>query len=338
MKNLTLLFAIITGSFVSGFAQADSTILATAKGHIRQGDYNNAIMILNRASQAAPENIEILKDLAFAYYLKRDYVSAMQVAKPMVEKPNADVQSFQILGMVYKAIEERKDCEKMYKAALKKFPASGVLYNEYGEMLWSKQEYTGATKLWEKGIESDPNFSGNYYNAAKFYYFSPDKVWGLVYGEIFVNLESYSKRTEEIRGLMQDGYKKLFADADLTKKQDSKNEFVKAYLAVMQKNSKAVAEGISPETLLHLRTRFVEDWQRQYGAKFPLRLFDHQQQLLKNGMFAAYNQWLFASPKDTTEYQAWTASHTEEVQKFTNYQRGRIFKMVPGQYYQKGKQ
>ena len=41
-------------------------------------------------------------------------------------------------GLVYKAIEERKECEKMYKQGLKRFPNSGVLYNEYGEMLWTK--------------------------------------------------------------------------------------------------------------------------------------------------------------------------------------------------------
>jgi tetratricopeptide (TPR) repeat protein len=330
--SIALLFIVNTFSIAQ---KADSALLATAKSHIREGDYNNAIMILNRASSSDPANIEIQKDLAFAYYLKRDYASALNVAKPMADNPNADVQSFQILGMVYKAIEERKDCEKMYKAALKKFPASGVLYNEYGEMIWSKQEYTEAVKLWEKGIQSDPNFSGNYYNAAKYYYFSADKVWGLIYGEIFVNLESYSKRTTEIRNLLLDGYKKLFADADITKKQDLKNEFVKAFLENMKKNSGAVASGISPETLLHLRTRFIEDWFRKDAARFPFRLFDLQQQLLKNGMYNAYTQWVFGAAKDSTEYQAWTASHTEEAQKFSNFQKGRIFRMAPGQYYQK---
>ncbi len=42
--------------------------------------------------------------------------------------------------MLYKAIEEVKECGKMYKTALKKFPNSGTLYNEYGEMMWSKKE------------------------------------------------------------------------------------------------------------------------------------------------------------------------------------------------------
>jgi hypothetical protein len=48
----------------------------------------------------------------------------------------------------------------------------------------------------------DPNYSSNYYNACKFYYLTVDKVWSLIYGEIFVNLESYSKRTPEVKKIL----------------------------------------------------------------------------------------------------------------------------------------
>ena len=64
-----------------------------------------------------------------------------------------------------------------------------------------RQDYD-AIKWWEKGIEVDPNYSSNYYNACKYYYFTYDKVWSLIYGEIFVNLESYSKRTPEIKNIL----------------------------------------------------------------------------------------------------------------------------------------
>ncbi len=57
----------------------------------------------------------------------------------------------------------------MYKQGIKKFPSSGELYNEYGEMLWVKQD-PEAIRFWEKGIEVDPNYSSNYYNASKYYY------------------------------------------------------------------------------------------------------------------------------------------------------------------------
>lgn len=335
MRNF--LFAVSVGFFISlsVMGQDTTSLHQTAKTFIRQGDYSNAILVLNKALQSDPNNFEIKKDLAFAYYLHRDFVKALETAKPLAEGKDADVQSYQILGMVYKAIEERKECEKMYKTAIKKFPKSGVLHNEYGEMLWSKKEFTDAVKLWEKGIEVEPNYSGNYYNAAKYYYFSVDKVWGIVYGEIFVNLESYSKRTAEFRNLLLDGYKKLFADADMSKNQNTRNEFVKAFLEIMRKNASVVSSGVTPESLVALRTRFILDWNPAYATRFPYRLFDYHLQLLKAGMFDAYNQWIFGIAKDLAAFQIWTTTHTEEYNKFNTFQKNRVFKLPEGQYYQK---
>lgn len=305
-----------------------------AKAFTREGDYRNAILVLNRALEK-DNNLELKKDLAFAHYLNRDYVHALEVAKPLQDDPAVDVQSFQILGLVYKAIEEAKDAEKMYKVALKKFPNSGVLYSEYGEMLWTKKSYSDAIKSWEKGIEVDPNHSGNYYNAAKYYYFAKDKVWALVYGEIFVNLESYSKRTPEIKNILLDGYKKLFLDSDIYKNQDTKNEFVKAWLDIMKTQSGYIASnGITPETLSAIRTKFVITWMDRYARRFPARLYEYQQQLLKAGTFEAYNQWLFGTTTNLPAYETWTKTHADEYNQFNNFQKNRVFKLPAGQYYQ----
>jgi hypothetical protein len=328
-----ILSILLTAITTVGFAQDAKQLFETAKSFQRQGDYANAIMVLKRALEQQPNDLEMLKALAFTYYLQRDYVSAKQTALPLVDRPDADVQTYQIMGMVYKAIEERKDCEKLYKDGLKKFPNSGVLYNEYGEMLWTKEDYS-AIKWWEKGIEVDPNYSSNYYNAAKHYYFTYDKVWPIIYGEIFVNLESYSKRTAEIKDLLLKSYQKLFADGDLTLKQDVKNPFVSAYITTMAKESATVITGVTPESLTVLRTKFLLEWDDKQGNKYPFRLFDYQRQLLKEGMFDAYNQWIFGATQNLPAFQNWTTLHADEYTKFTNFQKGRVFKLPENQYYQ----
>src|SRR5690606_15543621 len=144
--------------------------------------------VLNRAIAEDPDNLDYHKDLAMTYYYKKDFAKALSQVEPMLERNDADEAVFQIGGNVYKALEMVKEAEKMYKKGLKKFPASGPLYSEYGELLWAKQDYN-AIKEWEKGIEKAPSFAGNYYNAALFYYYTQDKVWTLIYGEIFVNME-----------------------------------------------------------------------------------------------------------------------------------------------------
>ena len=335
MNRIIILVLLFSATHFSLFAQQQDakTLHETAKTFMRQGDYANAVVVLNHAIQQDPGNLEILKDLAFTYYLQKDYSKAMATAKPLPERADADVQSYQVLGMIYKAIEERKDCEKMYKQGIKKFPKSGVLYNEYGEVLGTK-DGNEAIRLWEKGINIDPNYAGNYFNACKYYYVKNEKTWSLIYGEIFVNIESYSKRTTEIKDLIEDGYKQLFANVDAQKKLDTKNAFVEAYLTALNNQAAAITSGITPESLSVLRTRFITEWFDKNAGQFPFRLFEYHRQLIKEGMFDAYNQWLFGAAQNMQTFQTWTTAHADEYNKFINFQKGRIFKLPAGQYYQ----
>ena len=332
MKKLVFSFLLLAG--VSAFAQTQNP-QETARTFMRSGDFDNAILILNKALQSDKDNLELQKDLAQAFYYKREFNKALEVVKTMTERDDADVITYQIGGNVYKALEEVKEGEKMYKRALKKFPKSGPLHSEYGELLWAKKDYE-AIKLWEKGIQEDPSFAGNYYNAAVFYFYTKDKIWSLVYGEIFVNMESLTERATAMKDLLLNAYKeKLFADGDMTKDiEKNKNGFAKAYLETMNKQSTLVTRGITTETLTMIRTRFILDWFQNHASKFPFRLFDYHQQLIREGMFEAYNQWLFGTVENLPAYDNWTKTHAEAYTKFTNFQRGRIFKMPAGQYYQ----
>lgn len=330
-KYVVFLFSVLmTGAYAQ--EQDEKTLHETAKTFIRQGDYANALLVLNKALQQQPGDLEILKDQAFAYYLSGDYTRSEAVSKKLVERRDADAQTYQIAAMPYKIQDNTKELDKLYKKGLKAFPNSGALYNEYGEILWGKQDYN-AIKQWEKGIEADPNYSGNYYNAAKYYYLTMDKVWSIVYGEIFVNLESYSRRTIEMKDMLLKSYKKLYTDADMQKNQDTKNAFVTAYINNVGKQSAVVTEGITPASLTMIRTRFVLDWFDKNNNALPFRLFDYHRQLLKEGMFEAYNQWLFGSTQNLTAFQSWTHAHADEYNKFITFQKGRVFKLPANQYY-----
>ena len=301
---------------------------------MRQGDYANAILVLNRALESDSDNAEMRKDLALAYYLQRDYPKALDAIKPLVEsRGSGDAQSFQILGMIHEGTDNRKDAERAYRQGLRRFPESGALFSELGELLWSNGLFPEALSQWLKGIQRDQSYPGNYFHAAKYYYLSRDKVWGLIYGEIFINLESYSRRTPEVKTMLYEGYKKLFAETDLTREQDNKNEFVKAFLEVMKENAHVVSKGVTPEALTVLRTRFLLRWNEKYAARFPFRLFDYHKQLAKTGMFDAYNQWIFGAANNLTTFQQWTVTHPEEYNKFSSFQKNRVFKVPDGQYY-----
>jgi tetratricopeptide (TPR) repeat protein len=334
MKKLIFLFSLVTLVFVSNAQDDPKTLHQTARSFMVQADWDNAILVLNRLLQADKNNLEYNKDLIQCFYFKRDYEKAVEGVKTIVNRDDADVMTFQVAGNVYKALEDPKECEKVYKAGLKKFPKSGPLYSEYGELLWQKKDYS-AIDLWEKGIEIDPAFSGNYYNAALYYFYTKDKVWSLIYGEIFVNMESLSQRGAAMKELLFKGYKeKLFKDADIMKDQQNKNAFAKAFLEGMNKQSSLVSRGVNTATLTMVRARFILDWYETYASKYPHRLFDYLQQLLREGMFEAYNQWLFGSVENLTAYDSWTKSHLDEYRGFVAFQKSRVFRVPPGQYYQ----
>lgn len=331
-QTLVLLFSVFC---IAATAQDVKELQETARNFMKNGDFPNAILVLQKASQQAPTNLDIQKDLVMAYYLGRDFANGKSAAEKLIDRDDADVQCFQLAGNIYKALEENKECEKVYKKGLKKFPNSGALYNELGELQWGKGN-SEAIEQWEKGIQNDPNYSGNYYNAARYYYITTDKVWALIYGEMFVNMESYSTRTAEIKSLLLDAYKKFFtSDAALSKVKPKDNDFTKAITETFNKNAAVVTTGVTPETLVMLRTRFILDWFETNAARFPNRLFDHQRQLLQEGMFDAYNQWLFGAADNLAVYENWTKTHPDEYDQFTKLQRNKLFKVPQGQYYQK---
>ena len=138
-----------------------------------------------------------------------------------------------------------------------------------------------------------------------------------------------------MKDLLLKGYKeKLFAQADLMKGEENNNSaFAKAFLESMNKQSALVAKGVTTTSLTMIRARFILDWYQNHAAKYPHRLFDYQQQLLREGMFDAYNQWLFGTVENLSAYDNWTKAHAEEYNGFTSFQKSRIFKVPPGQYY-----
>lgn len=337
MKYLLIFLCAFFSLHTIAQQQDTKTLQESAKKLIRQGDYSNAVLTLNRATQQEPDNTDITKDLALALYLVKDYNKALETIKPFLDKKETDVPTYQLAGMIYRGKKDAVETEKLYKKALKKFPESGLLYNEYGEFLWYKQD-NNAIRQWEKGMEVDPNYSNNYYDATKYYFNTSDKTWSIIYGEIFVNMESYSRRTIEVKSLLLESYKKLLTESDKMKNQISKNPFVLAYLNIIGRQSSTAPAGITPESLTMLRTRFLLDWDDKYASKFPFRLFEYHRQLLKEGLFESYNQWLFGPIQNLTAYQNWTNKHAESYSEFTSFQRGRVFKLPSGQNYQNRKE
>lgn len=331
---IVIIFLSITGIAASAQSTDIASLQQTARSLMRQGDYENAMKVVDKGLAEDPENFDLLKDKTFIAYLKRDFSSAIELGKQITARKDADVQSFQILGLAYKAIAEGKESEKMYKNALKKFPNSAVLYSEYGELLFLNNRKGDAIDQWEKGIAADANYSSNYYFAAKYYAETNRLIRSLLYAETFVNMESFTSRTSEIKQLLVADYQKVFSNPTAALEVSAKaNSFEKTVAAEFGKLIGMMGDGVTPETLTAFHTRFTLNWFNGDSRMYPFRLFEHYRLLLQQGYFDAYNQWLIGAETDTGQYQAWIENHPEAVEAFQHYQKSVVYKIPDGQFY-----
>lgn len=339
MMKKFLFFTLLLFCFSFAFSQSNEAqhLYDSAKRLMNRGDFENATVVLESAMEKSPDNYEMMKSLAFLDYLKKDYAGSIDVCKILISHANVDEQAYQILGMNYKAIAQDKECAKMYKEAIKKFPASGVLYNEYGELLAAGKNMIGAIEQWEKGIEAAPSYSSNYFNAVNFYAQNNNLVKELIYGEVFLNLESYTTRTASVKTLLLNAYTKLYTSGFLNTPSNNSKEttFAQLFTETLSKTKSVSFDGALPEILTAVRARFILDWYGlQNNTKYPFHLFDYMQYLLHEGYFEAYNQWIFGAAQSPADYQTWIDANTVQATNFTQFQQGRVFKMPEGQYYQ----
>lgn len=300
----------------------------------QQQDFTGAVQVLEQGLQQHPDNLDLLKDEAYISYLGRDFQHSLELGKKITARDDADVQSYQILGLTYKAIADYKEADKMYKAAIKKFPKSGVLYSEYGDMLTQYDNKHGAIIQWEKGIQVDPNYSGNYYYAAKYYADENNIFWSTIYSEIFINIESLTRRTAEIKNLLLNNYNNILSGkSNIDNLKANGTDFEKAVAASLSAAMEPVTTSVTPEMITALRVRFILNWDDNSATSYPYRLFDFQAQLIRDGIFDAYNQWLFGPIVNKDRYDNWVYTHDTEMQDFTQFQHNVLFKMPPEQYY-----
>ncbi len=334
MKKAMLLIIFMAAGGILFAQQADS-LQKLARMQMQQAKFEQANQTLTRALQQKPNDLDLLKDQNFAYYLARDYVNSLQTGKALTERPDADEQCFQLLGLTYKALAEYKEGDKMYKAAIKKFPKSGVIYSEYGDLLSLNNQPDAAIDIWEKGIMADVNHNNNYYYAAKFYAANGNLFRCVMYAEIFVNIESFTPRTIEIKNILFEAYKKLLTSNNLANINSKSTGFTKAVTNILVQNNSTFPDTPSIENMTDVRAKFIAAWYSTDNAKqYPYRLFVLHRQLIENKSFDAYNQWLFGPVADNDKYEKWVKKHASEMQQWLVMLHSIVFKIPDGQYYE----
>lgn len=313
--------------------KSDEALTVEGVKKIDEGKYDEAITIFDKLIAGDSLKSEYRYEKAFALYLKKDYPKAIELFEKLSNEPASNPLYYQLLGNSYDYLGQQDKAVDAYQAGLRRFPKSGRLFLELGTLEMSRHDFGQALAYWENGINVDPAFVSNYYWAAKFNAQTKEKIWTLIYGEIFLNLEPDTKRSAEISEVLFKIYKSAIESdtAEVLKFSQQRTiiqgqnvdpsrqplevafetTITDAARPLLKNNPKVTLELVS-----NIRAAFIQEW-RETGLSGVYKniLFDRHEEMMAAGVFKAYNMWLLHHGAQD-DFKKWYAGNKAEFKKF----------------------
>ncbi|SFU74959.1 hypothetical protein SAMN05216480_11916 [Pustulibacterium marinum] len=328
-----LIFSITSLSLHSQTASLKvQKMVNRAKDSLNVGSIEASFKLLNSAEKLAPKNKEIQFEKAYVYYVDTQYDKSIEILKNLLEVDSTLNENYYVLlGNSYDLNHESDSAVYVYKKGISKFPNSGRLRYENGVVAYGMQQYNKAVLSWEEGVKKDPMYADNYYMLAKTMNFTQEKIWVLLYGELFMNLEQNTERTSEISKLLFETYR-----ANLIKSKNNKRGFYLTKSLAENSNqtfeayfNQLLNEGITEEVpqrkvtiqdLYILQNEFLKRWYTTNNPKFDFVLLNYQKELQENGLLEAYTYWLL-SEGNFEEFDAWMSNpiNSKKMENLSKY-------------------
>ncbi|MCL3782139.1 hypothetical protein EMN47_17260 [Prolixibacteraceae bacterium JC049] len=339
-KVYLLIFTSIL--FLNSFSQNDEdrkkahSQLSKAIKLMDNGKIDESIKILKEAKKLDPTNYVYPYEIAYAHYLNKENKKAIKILNKVLKLEEKTDQCYALLGSLWDIEGKPEKAIEIYNIGLEKFPNSGRLYYEKGIVEEVLKKYNDALDSWEKGIMVKPTHASNYHTASIYFSkYTSERIWGVIYGEIFMNLDRGSKKTEQASQLLYKTYKnsiKIKSSTEVSisfskeikispQKFKDKIPFSMPYEMTMALASTSITQEneISIATLVKIRTKFITEWFRTgQNTTYPNILFDWQKELIKLGYFEPYNYWLFMKGNEK-EFEKWYNENQKEFDEFIDW-------------------
>jgi tetratricopeptide (TPR) repeat protein len=331
------------------------------------GQVDESLQVLEKARKLDPKNSIVPYEMGYAHYLKEDYLSAVRAFQTALKFKDANAQYYQMLGNAYDNAGRPKDALATYKKGIRKFPTAGRLYLEMGIMSANAGQYDESVSWFEQGVKAEPGFSSNYYHLSRLFLNSSNKVWGMVYGELFLNLERNSRRTTAISELLYINYRDnieyksdtsvsanfhknsllITSSNDLKDLQAQLQALITSFdkfaygttmcLAAPLLNEQGQPLGAGHQLNLpqmhQLRSHFLDlYYQKGYDKQYPNPLFAYQRQVQEAGHLEAYNYWILSSG-DPEGFEAWQAQNDTPWAAFVDWFMENPLKLDPENHF-----
>jgi tetratricopeptide (TPR) repeat protein len=340
----TLLF---TFSFSAFFAQENpaSKEINEAIKEMDAGNFSQSRVILEGVLQKDSTNYDAWYEYAYSYYMQKDYAKAVSIMQTQTGHAEATDQLWQMIGNSQDIMGNSEEALATYAKGLERFPNSGRLYVESGNIFLIKGEIEQAIPYYEKGIQMDPEFPSNYYRLARIFCNSENEIWGVIYGEIFLNLERNTQRTREMSALLYQTYQRALVYEKgqwaISFAKDA-SPFTMAFevnigLAATQYQLSSKKPSINVASLLSIRKEFLKLWMESEMAKQqPVILFDFWQSIDDMNFWEAYNYWVFAqAPND--QFEKWRKANDTNFGYFVKWYNPNPIVITESTYFSRSK-
>ncbi|WP_196889387.1 tetratricopeptide repeat protein [Aureivirga sp. CE67] len=354
MKNKLSLILVLLLSISICFGQTKKQKKALEVGQeaiikIDAGEFEEGIKLLKKAQKMDPENIIYQYEIGYAYYMQKDYEKAIKQVESFLDHKNVTANHFQLLGNCYDYLKKPDEAIKAYQRGIDKFPNAGKLYTEQGVVEYFRENYDKAIELWEKGIEVEPSYPSNYYWLGKIFSYTEERIWAVMYGETFVNLERGSKRTEEMSKILHDTFKDaIYIESDSTGgvrftqsiimstegefKMPFSMEYAMGMTLALTPHTMAKEKEINIPILNQIRKDFVNHWFKEKKQKnYSNVIIEYHKKLKDVGHFESYNYWLLMKG-DENLFVEWYQKNTDKFNQFVEWYQENPLEMDKSNY------
>lgn len=290
MRTILSIFLLLltTANALAQLTPDESETLRQAAIDADDGHPDRAVTAIEKIAHQHPDNYAVAYELGYAHMAAGSYKKAADTFHRIQSFKDADDKAWQMEGNALDYLGRHGDAARAYRRGLERFPRSGRLLMEMGNLSMADAQYDAALHQFLRGIDAEPSFPSNYFRAAWLLLQSNAAESGLAIAEAFMLLEPTGERAKTISQMLGDTYRAMARGGNSTTVRK---------VAETKKALLAMGRGECESDAVAYHVRQVE------------------QAILDAGHWDAYCAWL-TKESDTDGLKAWMSFHEQDMENF----------------------
>lgn len=284
---------------------------------IEKGETKTGIKLLKDAWELEPASYDYPFEIGRALFLDGNPKKAEKYLFPLQYHTLVQADLYILLADCYKQIDlqkktpdatRKKELDAL-RYGIQKLPESGILYLELGKRKIELGETIDALSVFESGIRNAPNFTENYFWAAKLMKASRNHLWAWIYAELFLNVSDNIELNRTAARLMTESLQKISSNKWIAEPEQMDQEF-KLLLADRCQLGSGLTE------MVEFRTCLMQEWK---DTNFAISsILKRSEEIMNQGYLEAYlGSILLESDKEA--FLTWLASNGEQYEAFRRW-------------------